>query len=75
MLSEQRINIEQLSLHHDELLAQKQWLEQMVEEACCHVPELEIMTDLPIGVGIQKLASGFREAKEEATRIQLELNL
>jgi len=47
----------------------------MVEEACHHVPELEIATDLPVGVKIHKLASGFCEAKEEAMRIQLDLNL
>jgi len=47
----------------------------MVEEACHCVLELEIVTDLPVGLRIHRLASGFREAKEEATRIQLDLNL
>ena len=50
-------------------------MEQIVEEACHRVPELEIVTYLPVGVWIQKLASGFREAKEEEMRIQLDLNL
>ena len=75
MLSEQRINIEQLSLQHDEVLVQKQQLEKMVEEACRHVPKLEIVTDLPVRVRIHKLSSAFHEAKEEATRVQLDLNL
>lgn len=47
----------------------------MVEEAFRHILELEIMTDLLVGVWIHKLASGFREAKEEATRVQMDLNL
>ena len=46
-----------------------------MEEACRYAPELEIVTYLPIRVQIHKLASGFREAKEEAMRIQLDLNL
>lgn len=41
----------------------------MVEEACHRAPDLEIMTNLPVGVRIRKLASGFHEEKEEATRI------
>lgn len=56
-------------------MAQNQQLEKNIEEACHYVPELEIVTDLPVGMWIHKLASGFREAKEEATRIQLDLNL
>jgi len=39
------------------------------------IPELAIPTDLPVGERIHRLASGFREAKEEETRIQLDLNL
>ena len=50
MLRKQRINIDHLSLQRDEVLAQNQQLEKMVEEACCHVPELEIAIDLPFGV-------------------------
>jgi hypothetical protein len=64
-----------LSLQRDEAVAQNQQLEQIVGEACCRAPELEIAADLPVGIRIHKLASGFREAKEEATRIQLALNL
>lgn len=50
-------------------------MEQIVEEACFPALELEIATDLQFGVQIHRLASGFREAKEEAKRIQLDLNL
>jgi len=75
MLSEQQINTEQLSLQCNEAVAQTRQLEQIVEEACRHVPELEIATELPVGMQIHKLASGFCKAMEEATRIQLDLNL
>jgi len=47
----------------------------MVEEACRHIPELEIMIELLVGLRIDKLASGFHKEKEEATRVQLDLNL
>ena len=50
MLNKQRINIEQLSLQREEVLVQKQQLEKMLEEACHRVPELEIMTNLLVGV-------------------------
>lgn len=47
----------------------------MVEEACHWVEELEIVVDLSVGVSFHKLASGLCEEKEEAMRIQLDLNL
>jgi len=50
-------------------------LEQIIKEACRRIPELEIAVDLPVGIQIHKLASGFHEEKEEETRIQLDLNL
>lgn len=75
MLSKQRINIEKLILQHDEVIAQNQQLKQMVEEACCRVPGLEIMTNLPVGVRVHKLASGFCKEKEEVRRVHLDLNL
>lgn len=50
-------------------------MEKIVEEAFRHIPKLEISIDLPIGIQIQKLASGFCEAKDDAMRIQLDLNL
>jgi len=74
-LSEQKINKEQLSQQHDELVAQTQGLEQVVDKACQNVLELVVPADLPIAEQIHKLASGFHGAKEEATRVQLELNL
>jgi len=49
-------------------------VEQVVREACSHAPKLEIATDSPVGIRIHKLASGFREAKEETVKIQLELS-
>jgi len=64
-----------LSLQRDEVVAKNRQLEQTVEEACCHAPELEIAADLPLGIQIHKLDSGFYEAKEEAARIQLDLSL
>ena len=57
------------------MVAQNQQLDQIVGEACCRTPELEIATDLPIRMRIHKLATGFHKVKEEATRIQLDLNL
>ena len=74
VLSKQRINIEQLTLQWDEAVAQSQQVEQVVREACSHAPKLEIATDSPVGIRIHKLASGFREAKEETVKIQLELS-
>lgn len=50
-------------------------MEQVVGEPCSHAPELEIAVDLPVGIRIHKLASGFHVVKEEAAKIQLELNL
>lgn len=44
-------------------------------EACNRAPDLEIAEDLPVGIRIHKLASGFHEAKDEATKIQVALNL
>lgn len=50
-------------------------MEQLVGEACSRDLALEIAADLPVGIRIHNLAIGFREAMEEATKIQLELNL
>ena len=57
ILSEQQINIEQLSLQCDGAVARNQQLQKMVEEACHRVTELEIVTDLPVGMWIHKLSS------------------
>ena len=56
-------------------MAQNQHLEQIIEEVCCRILELEIAIDLAVGMWIHQLASGFCEAKEEATRIPLELKM
>ena len=50
VLSEQKINIEQLSLQHNELVSQNQQLEQLVDDTCRHVPDLAIPIDIPIEV-------------------------
>lgn len=75
VLSEQKINMEQLILQHDELVSQNQHLEHMVDAACRCVPELAIPANLPTEVQIHRLATGVREAREETTKVQLELNL
>jgi len=67
--------MEQLSQYHDELVAQTQGLEKAVENACRNILELVIPTDLPVAERIHRLATRFCEAKEEATRVQLDLNL
>lgn len=74
VLSEKQINVEQLSLQHDEAVAQNWQLEQIMVEACCRAPELKIAVDLRVDTRIHKFSNGFHEAKY-ATRIQLALNL
>lgn len=48
---------------------------QVIGDAFRSVPELAIPADLPVEVWIHSLAIGVREAREETTKIQLELNL
>lgn len=67
--------MEQLSLQHDELVSQNQRLVQKVDDACRRVLEMAIAVDLPVEVWIHSLASGAHDANEEATNVQLELNL
>ena len=74
-LSEQKINIEHLSLHYDELVLQNLQLVQTVDDACQCVPELSIPANLPTEVCIHYLSSGFRNTREEISRVQLEINL
>lgn len=64
-----------MSLQCVEVVAQTQQLEKIIKKVCHCVPELEITTDLPTGIQIHKLESGFYEAKEEEMRIELDLNL
>lgn len=47
----------------------------MLEEAYQIVPELTILADIPIEARIHRLTVGLREAWEEMTKLQLELNL
>jgi len=75
VLSEQKINMEQLSLQRDDLVSQNQHLVQVVDDACQSVPELAILVDLLVEVWIHRLATGVHEAREETTKVQLELNL
>ena len=74
-MSEKCINMEQLSLQHDKVVAQNRQIVQVVEEACQMVLELAIQGEEPVEAHIQKLAAGVREAKEEMAKVQLELNL
>ena len=67
--------MEQLNRQCDEIVVQTQGLAQAVDDAYRTVPELVVPTDLLVGERIHRLAGGFHEAKEEATRIQLDLNL
>jgi len=48
---------------------------QVVDDACQSVQELAILANLPMEVQIHRLATGVREAKEETTKVPLELNL
>lgn len=75
VFSEQKINMEQLSLQHDELVSQNQQLVKVIDDACQSVPELAIPADIPAETKIHKLATGVREAREEMTKVLLELNL
>jgi len=47
----------------------------MVDDACQCIPELAIIVDLPVEVRIHSFSSGVRDAREETTKVQLELNL
>ena len=48
---------------------------QVIGNACRSVPELAIPTDLPVEVLIHMLVVGVHKAREEMTKVQLELNL
>ena len=47
----------------------------MLDKACQSVPALAIAVDTPTKARIHMLASGVREAREEMTNVQRELNL
>lgn len=75
VLSEKKINMEQLSLQCDELVLQNQQLVLVIGDACQNIPELAIPADLPTEVWIHRLAARVDETREEMTKIQLDLNL
>ena len=74
-MSEKRINMEHLSLQHNEVVAQDKKIVQVVEEAYQMVLELAIQVEEPVEVRVWKLVGGVRKAKEEMARVQQELNL
>lgn len=47
----------------------------MVDDACRHIPEPAIAADLSVEVRIHSLETGVHEARDEMTKVQLELNL
>ena len=47
----------------------------MIGNACRSIPELAIPLDVPEEVQIHRLITGVYEAREEMTKVQLELNL
>lgn len=61
VLSEQKLNLEQLSLQHDNLVAQTQGLEQAMEEAYSSIPELAVPAALSPAEKIHQLAAGVRK--------------
>jgi len=75
VLHEQRINMDQLKIQRNELVAQSSGLEQVVEDSCRSVPELAVLTKLLVAERVHILAAGVHEAWEEMTKVQLEMNL
>ena len=73
--SEQKINIEKLSLQHDELVSQIQQLVDMADDTYRCILELTIMVNLPVEVRIHSLVSGVHDTREEMKRVQLKMNL
>lgn len=61
VLSEQKLNLEQLNLQCDNLVAQNQGLEQAMEEAYSNILELAMPMALPTMENIHQLASGVRK--------------
>lgn len=75
VLNEQKINMEQLSLQRNKVVLKNQQLVQVIEEACQTIPELAIPTDIPAEARIHRFIVGVCEAREEMTKVQLDLNL
>jgi len=63
MLSEKKINMEQLSLQRDEVVSQNRKMVQVLEEACQMVPKLAIPIDAPVDARIHRLTTGVRKKK------------
>jgi len=47
----------------------------VIDDACQSVPELAIPPSIPAEARIHRLAAGVCEAREEMTKVQLDLNL
>lgn len=62
VLNEKKINMEQLSLQHDEVVSQIRQLEQVIADACQSILELAIPADTPTEACILRLVAGVREA-------------
>lgn len=75
VLCEQKTNLEQLSLQCDNLVTQNQGLEQAMEEAYSSILELVVTATLPTTENIHQLETGVHKTQEEATKVQLELNV
>jgi len=75
ILREQNINMEQISLQHDELVLRNQQLVQVINDACNRVPALAIPTDIPTEVRTHRLAVWVHDVKEVMAKVRLELNI
>lgn len=69
VMSEQQINIENLSLQQDDVVAQNLQLVQVIEEAFQMVSELAIQAKEPAEARIWKLATGVHEVREEMDKL------
>ena len=74
-MSEQCINIEQLSLQNNEVVEQNRLIVQVVEEACQMVSKLAIQVEEPVEVRVRKLATRLHDGRSKMVGVQLELNL
>lgn len=69
VLHEQKINMDQLSIQRDALVAHASGLEQAVEDACRSVPELAMLANLPAVEWVHSLAARVCEAWEEMAKV------
>lgn len=75
VLHEQKINMDQLNIQRDVLVAQANGLEQAIEDACRSILKLVVLAELPVAEWVHRLAARVCEAQEEKTNVQLILNL